>query len=94
MRVAPLAFGSLLGRIPEVATFQLEQTASNRLLVRLATTPASGPALVQQHVQREMRRLLASYHVEHIGVDADNRPPLQAPGGKRRTVIPYGAGTG
>lgn len=57
VRVAPLTFGSLLDRIPEVATFQIEQTTPNLLLVRLATTPAADPTLVQQHVQREMRRL-------------------------------------
>lgn len=94
MRVAPLVFGSLLGRIPGVATFQIEQIAPNRLRVRLSTTPAADPDLVRQHVQRELRRLLASYQLEHVGVDADSPPPLQAPGGKRRTVIPYGAGTG
>lgn len=91
VQVAPLAFGSLVDRVPAVTTFQIVQTAPTRLRVRLDTTADADPTLVRYRVLREIQGLLASYHLGHVTVDLDSQPPHRAPGGKLRTVLPYRA---
>ncbi|MFI5801889.1 phenylacetate--CoA ligase family protein [Streptomyces sp. NPDC051561] len=88
VRLSPLAFSTLFDRTPGVELFQIEQTAPTVLRVRLRVADGADPETVWQAVQRELTLLSADNKLGHLTLERAPEPPLQAPGGKYRTVIP------
>jgi phenylacetate-coenzyme A ligase PaaK-like adenylate-forming protein len=86
--IAPLAFSTLMDRIPGIELFQIVQVAATSLQVRLRVTDGSDPDRVWQAVYTEISQLLTEHGLDHVTVERAVEPPEQSPGGKYRTVIP------
>ncbi|CAM5460218.1 hypothetical protein SSPIM334S_01354 [Streptomyces spiroverticillatus] len=88
VRISPLALSTLFDRTPGVELFQIEQTASSALRVRLRLAEGAEPDLVWQSVERELKVLSADNKLARLTIERAQETPEQSPGGKFRTVIP------
>jgi phenylacetate-coenzyme A ligase PaaK-like adenylate-forming protein len=86
--IAPLAFGTLVDRIPGIELIQIVQSAPTVLRVRLRPAASADPERVWQAVEAEFNRLLAGNGLGQVEVERAEEPPEQGPGGKYREVIP------
>lgn len=86
--ISPMLFGTLLDRLPGIEQFQLVQTASTTLRVRLKPADGADPEQVWQAVRDEIGRLLAAHNAGHVTLERAEEPPEQSPGGKFRRVVP------
>ncbi|MGI5158510.1 hypothetical protein [Microbispora sp. CA-102843] len=86
--ISPMLFGTLLDRLPGIEQFQLVQTASTTLRVRLKLAYGADPERVWQTVRDEIGRLLTEHKAGHITLERAEEPPEQSPGGKFRRVVP------
>ncbi|GAB3896213.1 hypothetical protein GCM10027612_50250 [Microbispora bryophytorum subsp. camponoti] len=88
VRISPMAFGTLLDRVPGIAQFQVVQSAPATLRVRLQQADGADPDHVWRTVREEISRLLAEHRAEHVALERAEEPPEQSAGGKFRRVIP------
>ncbi len=86
--ISPMLFGTLLDRLPGIEQFQLVQTASTTLRVRLKPAHGADAEQVWQAVRDEIDRLLAAHNAGHVTLERAEEPPEQSPGGKFRRVVP------
>ncbi|MFG3102521.1 phenylacetate--CoA ligase family protein [Streptomyces sp. NPDC048182] len=89
--LAPLAFSTLFDRMPDVELFQIEQTAPATLRVRVVGSRGADAERVWQRAHEGLTRLLADNKLDDVVVERGEEPPVQAAGGKYRTVIPLAA---
>ncbi|GAB3399535.1 hypothetical protein GCM10027569_01750 [Flindersiella endophytica] len=95
--IAPLAFGTLVDRVPGVELFQVVQVSPDRLRIRLRTVAGADVEQVWATVLDAIRHLLADHGLNDVAVERATEEPEQSAGGKYRPVIPYegvGAGAG
>ncbi|TDD55012.1 phenylacetate--CoA ligase family protein [Nonomuraea terrae] len=88
VRISPMAFGTLLDRVPGIAQFQVVQSAPATLRVRLRQADGADPDHVWRTVREEISRLLAEHRAEHVALERAEEPPEQSVGGKFRRIIP------
>ncbi|MGI5488861.1 phenylacetate--CoA ligase family protein [Microtetraspora malaysiensis] len=88
VHISPMAFGTLLDRVPGIAQFQVVQSAPATLRVRLKQADGADPDPVWRTVREEISRLLAEHRAEHVALERAEEPPEQSAGGKFRRVIP------
>ncbi|MCC5575608.1 phenylacetate--CoA ligase family protein [Microtetraspora sp. AC03309] len=86
--ISPMAFGTLLGRLPGIEQFQLVQTTPTTLRVRLKPADGTDPDRVWQTVRDEIAHLLTEHKVDHITLERAEEPPERSAGGKYRRIIP------
>lgn len=86
--LTPLAFATLIDRVPGVDRFQIVQTAPASLRVRLRIAHGADSEGVGQVVRTEITRLLAEHGLANVDVAHAKEPPEQSSGGKYREVIP------
>jgi phenylacetate-CoA ligase len=86
--IIPLAFESLVARIPGIEIFQIVQSTPTRLRVRLRPAEGTDPDGLWWRVHTEITRLLAEHTLIHVSVECAEEPPEQSSGGKYRTIIP------
>jgi len=86
--IAPLAFGTLLDRVPHVELSQMVQIAPTTLRLRLRLEPGAEADGVWRTVHTELARMLAEHGLQHVSVERGEEPPEQSAGGKFRAVIP------
>ncbi|GAA4586056.1 coenzyme F390 synthetase [Planotetraspora phitsanulokensis] len=86
--ISPMAFGTLLDRLPGIEQFQLVQTASTTLRVRLKPAEGADPDRVWQTVRDEIAHLLTEHKADHVTLEHAEEPPEQSAGGKYRRIIP------
>jgi phenylacetate-CoA ligase len=88
--IPPLAFGTLVDRVPGVELFQVVQVEPERLRVRLRTVaPGADAEQVWDTVLGAIRRLLADHGLDRVVVERASEVPEQSAGGKYRPVVPY-----
>ncbi|GAB3161901.1 hypothetical protein GCM10027161_72160 [Microbispora hainanensis] len=90
VRISPMAFGTLLDRVPGIAQFQVVQSAPATLRVRLTQADGADPDDVWRSVREEISRLLAEHKAEHVALERAVEPPEQSASGKFRRIIPLG----
>ncbi|WP_432869964.1 hypothetical protein [Microbispora rosea] len=88
VRISPMAFGTLLDRVPGIAQFQVVQSAPATLRVRLKQADGADPDHVWRSVREEISRLLAEHKAEHVALERAEEPPEQSASGKFRRIIP------
>lgn len=71
-----------------VEQFQIVQTTSTALRVRLRLSPAADAEHVWQAAQAEIRRVLQERNLGDVTVERAEEPPEQSPGGKYREIVP------
>ena len=86
--VPPLLFGTSIYHIPGIEQFQLIQTTSTNLRVRLHLADGADPDCVWQAVHTEITRLFTKHGLDHVTVERAKELPEQSTGGKYREVIP------
>ncbi|HIH75316.1 MAG TPA: phenylacetate--CoA ligase family protein [Methanosarcina sp.] len=86
--IAPLVFGTIVDRIPGIERFQIVQTTSTNLRVRLHLETEADPERVWQVVHSEIEHLLSQRKLDHITIERAEESPEQSPGGKYREIIP------
>jgi phenylacetate-coenzyme A ligase PaaK-like adenylate-forming protein len=84
--IPPLALE--VDHVPGVEAFQVMQTTSTSLRVRLRSAAGADPDHVWQAVHCELARLLAAHRLGHVSIERAMEPPEPSPGGKYRTVVP------
>ncbi|MEU2281859.1 phenylacetate--CoA ligase family protein [Streptomyces sp. NPDC013178] len=89
VHIVPMAFETLLERIPGIDLFQIVQTAPTRLRVRIRSATAADPDQLWAAVRKEMAALLTAHGAGQVSVERAHEPPEQSPGGKYRVVIPW-----
>ncbi|MFH8804226.1 phenylacetate--CoA ligase family protein [Streptomyces sp. NPDC017936] len=89
VRIVPMAFETLLERIPGIDLFQIVQTAPTCLRVRLRSAAAADADQLWTAVRKEMAGLLTAHGAGQVSVERAHEPPEQSPGGKYRVVIPW-----
>ncbi|MFI7444688.1 hypothetical protein [Nonomuraea indica] len=89
--ISPMAFGTLLDRVPGVERFQLVQTSPTTLRVRLKPADGADPDHVWQAVRDEITHLLTRHQAGHVTLERGQEPPEQSAGGKIRRIIPLAA---
>ncbi|MBN6039034.1 phenylacetate--CoA ligase family protein [Amycolatopsis sp. 195334CR] len=92
--ISPLAFGTLFDRTPGVELFQVEQTEPATLRVRMRLAEGADAERVWRDVHSELDELLTGHQLGHLTVERAAEPPVQAAGGKYRTVIPLSRAAG
>jgi len=90
VRIAPLAFGTLLDQVRGVEMSQIVQTTPMALRVRLRLAASVDPEEVWRTVQNALTRLLSEQRLQGVTVERADEPPRQSAGGKYREVIPLG----
>jgi hypothetical protein len=75
-------------RAAGVELFQIIQTTSNTLRVRLQSRAGADPDHVWDEVRAKLVRMLSDHGLSHVAVDRAAEPPELSPGGKFRSVIP------
>jgi len=90
VRIAPLAFGTLLDQVCGVEMSQIMQTTPMTLRVRLRLAASVDPDQVWRSVQNALTRLLSEQKLQGVTVERADEPPQQSTGGKYREVIPLG----
>ena len=88
LSIPPLAFSSLMERIPDVELYQIVHTPPLTLRVRLRAKAGADLNLVWQKVSDGIKRLLKEHKLDHVAVERGDEPPEQSAGGKYRQVIP------
>ena len=88
VRISPMAFGTLLDRVPGIAQFQVVQSAPATLRVRLTQADGADPDHVWRSVHEEISRLLAEHKAERVALERAEEPPEQSASGKFRRIIP------
>ncbi|TMR92733.1 phenylacetate--CoA ligase family protein [Nonomuraea basaltis] len=86
--ISPMAFGTLLDRLPGIEQFQVVQTSPATLRVRLKPADGADPDRVWQTVRDEITHLLTEHKVDHVTLERAEETPQQSPGGKYRRIIP------
>ncbi|MGV9307538.1 hypothetical protein ACWENQ_26590 [Nonomuraea sp. NPDC004354] len=86
--ISPMAFGTLLDRVPGIQQFQLVQTAPTALRVRLRSADGADPDHVWRTVHDEITQLLTAHKADHVTLERAEEPPERSAGGKFRRVIP------
>ena len=86
--LAPLAFGTLLDRVPGVEGWQIVQAAPAHLRLRLRPAAGTDPDRAWRTAEAGLARLLAEHGLGHVAVERAVEPPEQSPGGKYRRIIP------
>ncbi|MFF8973521.1 phenylacetate--CoA ligase family protein [Streptomyces sp. NPDC014995] len=89
VRIVPMAFETLLERIPGIDLFQIVQTEPTRLRVRIRSAAAADPDQLWAAVRKETVALLTAHGAGQVNVERAHEPPEQSPGGKYRVVIPW-----
>jgi phenylacetate-CoA ligase len=89
--VPPLALGTVIDRTPGVELFQIVQTTSTGLQVRLLPAADADPEQVWAAVLSGVTGLLGGLGLAHVVVERAQEAPQQSTGGKYRTVIPLPA---
>ncbi|GAA4324314.1 hypothetical protein GCM10023086_50660 [Streptomyces venetus] len=89
VRIVPMAFETLLERIPGIDLFQIVQTAPTCLRVRLLFAAGADRDRLWTAVRKEMVALLTAHGAGRVSVERAHEPPQQSPGGKYRVVIPW-----
>jgi phenylacetate-CoA ligase len=84
--VPPLAFE--LDLTPGVDLFQLVQTTPTSLRVRLRIADSADRDQVWEAVETDIARLLAAHDLDHVTIERADEAPVQASGGKYRSIIP------
>lgn len=87
--ITPLALTTRLDQLPEVALFQIVQTAPTELSVRLQPAPAADPDRTWAQVHQQLTDLLAGHGLLHIAIHRAAERPQPTSGGKYRLVHPY-----
>lgn len=90
MRIAPLAFGTLLDQVRGVEMSQIVQTTPTTLRVRLRPAASADPEQIWRSVETALTRLLSEQNLEAVALERADEPPQQSAGGKFREVIPFG----
>ncbi len=75
-------------RAAGVELFQIIQTTSSTLSVRLQLRAGADPDQVWDEVRANLVRMLSDHGLSHVAVDRATEPPELSPGGKFRSVIP------
>jgi phenylacetate-CoA ligase len=88
VRIAPMAFETVIERTPDVDLFQIVQTVPTTLRVRIPPTAGADPDRVWSLVRTEIAGLLTAHQVGHCIVETCPRAAPAIPGGKCRVVIP------
>jgi phenylacetate-CoA ligase len=78
-------------RAAGVELFQIIQTTSSTLRVRLQSRAGADPDHVWDEVRAMLVRMLSDHGLRHVAVDRATEPPELSPGGKFRSVIPLAA---
>ncbi|MBB6346996.1 hypothetical protein ACWGH8_22440 [Nonomuraea muscovyensis] len=86
--ISPMAFGTLLDRVPGIEQFQLVQTTPTTLRVRLKPATGADPDQVWRRVHDEITHLLTEHRAGHVTVERAQEPPERSAGGKFRRIIP------
>jgi phenylacetate-coenzyme A ligase PaaK-like adenylate-forming protein len=87
IRILPLALETLIEELGDVGSFQVRQTAADRLSIRLQTDPSIDRATLWTALQARLARWLALQGV-HARLELDPEPPAVDPRtGKLRRVI-------
>lgn len=76
-----------IDRVPGLDLFQLVQTSPTVMCVRLVPAASGDPDQVWQGVVAQIRKVLATYHLEHVTVMRAPEPPVVNPGGKYSVVL-------
>lgn len=86
--ITPLAFATTIDSVSGVAQGQVVHVGPATLRLRLRTAPGADPVATSRDAQAAIADLLARHDVGHVRVEVADEPPVQADGGKFRTVIP------
>lgn len=86
-RIAIPALALEVDNVPGIALFQLVQTSTTSLHVRLRLEHDAEPECVWQAVMSMLSQRLAQRGLSNVTVERADKPPEQTPGGKFRTVI-------
>lgn len=84
----PLAITSLVGEVPGVEHFQVEQVAPMACRVRLRTTGGHERELIWAAVRLQLETLLTAHGLPNVVIHRDDGPLTQTTGGKIREIIP------
>lgn len=88
VKIAPLAFGTVIDGVAFVERFQIIQTTPTNLRVRLRLADNADLESVCQKVQAEIAHLLSAHKLDGVTLERADEPPQQSPGGKYREVMP------
>lgn len=86
--IPPLLFGTSVYEIPGIEQFQVVQTASNVLQVRLRLKDNTDSYNVWEMVYTKLSGLLSEHKLSNVIISRAAELPEQSPGGKYREVIP------
>ncbi|MCJ8012525.1 hypothetical protein MUG84_12365 [Paenibacillus sp. KQZ6P-2] len=86
--IPPLVIATLVDRTAGIRFFQIVQTTSTNLRVRLLTMNNDDSDFVWDQMETEIRNILNQYKLNHITIERAEEPPEQALGGKYRRIIP------
>jgi phenylacetate-coenzyme A ligase PaaK-like adenylate-forming protein len=84
----PLVLSSLADRTPGIEWFQIVQTRSDGLRLRLRATAGSDADRVWEATHAQVTQMLEAHRLRHVRVERGDEPPAQTSGGKYRSVIP------
>ena len=84
--IPPLAVE--LDDLPGVDLFQVVQTSSTNLEVRLSLAAGADPDAAWTRVRSRLAELLARYGLANITIKRAETPPEKSPGGKHRAIVP------
>lgn len=88
----PLALTSLVGEVPGVERFQVEQIAPMALRVRLRTAAGHERELIWAAVRVQLETLLKAHGLPDVVIYRDEGRLTQTAGGKVREIIPFRRG--
>ncbi|SPL89996.1 Coenzyme F390 synthetase [[Actinomadura] parvosata subsp. kistnae] len=86
--ISPMAFGTLLDRLPGIQQFQLVQSRPAELRIRLKAGHGTDPDSLWRTVHDTLAGLLTERQAGHVTLVRADEPPEQSPGGKFRRIIP------
>jgi len=86
--IPPLLFSTIINSIPKVKQFQIIQTITSNLRVRLHLETGANLDSVWQVMHTKITGLLSEYKLDHITVELGDELPEKSPGGKYREIIP------
>lgn len=88
VRLPPLALSQPVESIRGVTLFQIAQTATATLEMRLRIAPTANEEAVWREAEAGLRKMLAQHGLEQVTLERGGEPPEQGRGGKFREVIP------
>jgi phenylacetate-CoA ligase len=89
VKVLPLSLVTLVDSITGIMRYQLVQTASNTLRVRLVCNSGTGNEHIRTRVKNKHTDFLESIGLGDVTVVLGSEAPEQGEGGKFRTIIPH-----